>query len=113
MKKHFILLGKSGLIINCWILIILFISLIFFYEKNNAISVGQLLFLALFLFLLIITVLFSYWDKERKIFKVPYLKKISTQKKPKKIWQWHCFLIYELKPYYQKYYFLTIEKRRK
>lgn len=112
MKKHFILLGKAGLIYGCWLLILLFTSFIFYYEKDTNFSWMQIVLLLLFFIFLIHAALFSYWEEKSHTFKLPYFKKIKSAQNPHLIWHWSHFYLWSIKPHYQTYYFLTIQKRQ-
>lgn len=109
-KQHFIFLGKAGLIYYSWMFIVLFVSLINFYEQNTKISWVGVIFLVLFFVILVYTFLTSYWQKQQ--FKLPFKAKtkIKTPVLIKKLWR---FNIYEVTINdYQKYYLLRFNSKR-
>jgi hypothetical protein len=107
MKKHFLLLGKAGIIYYCWTLILLFISFIFFYEKNSGVSYGQLGFLAAFFLCLFYGLINSYWLPGKLKIKLPYLRLRKISGQPQLIGRWSYFSIWKTKSDYQSYYLLT------
>lgn len=108
-KKHFIILGRSGLIYFCWILIVFFLSLIFLYESTKVFNWTALICALIFLTLLLYTYFNSYWDTS--IFKLPFRSKTKMLSEPTILLQWHIFKIYEIKlDEFGHYYLLRFEK---
>lgn len=112
MKKHFLLLGKAGLIYYCWLFSLLFLSFIFFYEKSTKVSVTELILLAFFFAILIYGQINSYWNQEQRILKLPYARKLRTKAQARRLYYWHGLGIWTIKPELQRYYFMTITKKR-
>lgn len=108
-KKHFIILGRSGLIYFCWILIVFFLSLIFLYESTKAFNWPALICILFFFMLLLYTYFNSYWDTS--IFKLPFRSNTKMLSEPTILLQWHIFKIYEIKlDEFGHYYLLRFEK---
>ena len=108
-KKHFIILGRSGLIYFSWVLIVLFLCLIFLYESTKVFNWPALNFALLFLILLVHTYFNSYWTNQ--LFKLPFRAKAKLTSKPAIIIDWHFFKIYKIKiAEFGQYYLLRFEK---
>lgn len=95
MKKHFILLGKEGLILFSWIFIVLFIGLIIAYESMEKINWTSIAIVLVFIFLIVYSLKNSYFTK--KLIKLPYRSKIAISTKPKTIWTWKKLIIQAIK----------------
>lgn len=110
-KKHFIFLGKQGLIYFCWLFIILFIGLIFAYEGTDKISWPSVIIITIFFLLLIYTFYESYYTVDN--LKLPYRKKLRYQTKPAVIWAWKNFQVEKINiNKYQKYYLFSFNKNK-
>ncbi|MCT6892031.1 MAG: acyltransferase [Lactobacillus sp.] len=108
-KKHFVILGRSGLIYFSWILIVFFLSLIFLYESTKAFNWPALICVLVFIILLLYSYFNSYWDKEN--FKLPFRFRTQVSSEPSVLLQWHYFKIYEIElDEFGHYYLLRIEK---
>lgn len=108
-KKHFIILGRSGLIYFSWVLIVFFLCLIFLYESTKSFNWPALIFALIFLILLAYTYFNSYWTDE--IFKLPFRAKTRRISKPVLISEWRFLKIYKIKiAEFGQYYLLRFEK---
>ncbi|TSO26286.1 acyltransferase [Lactobacillus sp. LL6] len=108
-KKHYVFLGKAGLIYYSWMFVVLFISLTFFYEKNTTISWPGVSLLIGFFVILIYTILTSYWNKE--YFRIPFKFKVKIPQTPKLIKRIWKFNFYEIKlNKYQTFYLVRFIK---
>ena len=109
-KKHFIILGRSGLIYFSWVLIVLFLCLIFLYESTKVFNWPALICALLFLILLVHTYFNSYWTNE--IFKLPFRAKAKLTSEPAIILDWQLLKIYKIKiAEFGQYYLLRFEKK--
>lgn len=107
-KKHFIILGRIGLIYFCWLLNIFFLSWIFAFEGTKTICYPAIISMIIFVLLIIYTYLNSYWNKQS--LKLPFKTKIITNSQPKLCSQYYWFKIYEIRTTdIEKYYLLRIE----
>lgn len=108
-KKHFIILGRVGLIYYSWVLIIFFISLIIIYEGTEITNWPALFFGILFFLILLYTYQSSYWTEE--CLKLPFKEKTRKYSKPKISGKWRNLKVYEIKvAELEKYYLLRFEK---
>ncbi|RVU71740.1 MULTISPECIES: acyltransferase [Lactobacillus] len=106
MKKHFLLLGKAGLIYFSWLFILLFIGLILAYEGTAKINWSAIIIIVIFLGLLIYTWFASYCTTQ--VLKLPYRGKLKLKQKAKIIWQWKFCQINQLKvDDFHTFYYLT------
>lgn len=105
MKKHFILLGKFGLIYFSWLFALLFLGLIFHYEKTTRVSAIATILFIVFFALLIYTWFNSYFTAQK--IKLPYRPQIKSKFTVQQKWQWHGFILYSLQvEKMQKYWVL-------
>lgn len=112
MKKHFILLGKPGIIYFCWLFIILFVGLIFGYEGTAKVNWPALILVLLFFFILIYTYLFSYYTKNT--LKLPYRKIIKVPIQIQILGNWKCFVLEKIAiDPTQTFYLLRLRKIKK
>lgn len=109
MKKHFILLGKSGFIYFCWLFTVLFIGLIVAYESNSSFSLLATLIIAFFIILCTYTFTFSYYDSQ--YLKLPYRKRLQFKNNFKRIRVWKKIEIDQVQiNKYQTIHILKINK---
>jgi hypothetical protein len=109
-KKHFLILGRVGLIYFSWLLIIFFLSWIFAFEGTKVICYPAIICMAIFVLLIIYTYFNSYWNAQS--LKLPFKSKIITANKPKLYSQHYWFKIYRIRVTdIEKYYLLRIEKK--
>ncbi|WEV39434.1 acyltransferase [Lactobacillus sp. ESL0680] len=108
-KKHFIILGRVGLVYFSWVFIVLFLSLILAYEGTHVKNWPAIILGIIFVILLIYTFLTSYWNN--KYLKLPFRAKVKCNKQPELFWQWHYLHIYVITVAdLEKYYLLRIAK---
>lgn len=108
-KKHFIILGRAGIIYYSWGLIILFLSLIFAYESTKPINWPALVCGLLFLTIVLYTFTNSYWTGS--CLKLPFKRKITNIYEPQLVSSFYWLKIYEIKvAELEKYFLLRIEK---
>ncbi|MDF7638908.1 EbsA family protein [Lactobacillus sp. ESL0791] len=108
-KKHFILLGRTGIIYYCWLFIILFVGLVLAYEGAANISWAAIIVLSVFFVLLIYTLVNSYWN--RQYLKLPYRPRVNLKNEPRESLKWGIFKFYQVKTSpLQTYYLLRITK---
>lgn len=111
MKKHFILTGKFGLIYFSWIFVLLFLALIFNYEKTTKVSQIAIILFILFFAALVYTWFNSYFTT--KIIKVPYRPKIKGQFTVEQKGEWHGLTLYMLQVgKMQKYWVLCYSSKK-
>lgn len=115
MKKHFIFLGVPGVVYYSWLLTLIFVAVIFGYEKDKSVSLPCLILSIIFVILVVYTWFFSYFkeDKNQKyLFKLPYhsLDKIAQ---PRLSASWKMFKFYEIKDNYHNYLVMCIQKNNK
>lgn len=109
-KKHFMILGRVGLIYYSWLLVVLFLCLIFVYEGTNAVNWPAIIIGALFFLLVLYTYFNSYW--QNKCLKLPFKRKINESMPPQLINRCSCLTIYQVKvTELEKYLLLRIEKQ--
>lgn len=109
-KKHFMILGRVGLIYYSWLLVVLFLCLIFVYEGTKAINWPAIIIGALFFLLVLYTYFNSYW--QNKCLKLPFKRKINESRPPQLISRCSCLTIYQVKvTELEKYLLLRIEKQ--
>lgn len=110
MKKHFILLGKTGLIYYCWLFVILFVGLIIAYETTESISWIACSIIALFLILFCYSLFRSYYTVDQLV--LPYRFKIKDKINVTVRWSWKFLRISEIKldPLHH-YWLFYIEKK--
>ncbi|BDR60499.1 acyltransferase [Lactobacillus xylocopicola] len=107
-KKHFIILGRVGLVYYSWLLIVLLISLIMLYEGTPSLNWPAIIWGSLFLLLTGYTLINSYWNKQG--LKLPYKAKMSSKVEPELIHCWSFFRIYRIQvDSLEKYHLLRIE----
>lgn len=111
MKKHFILLGKAGLIYYSWLFIILFIGLINAYETTAKFSWPSCILIVIFCVLLIYTWQRSYLTEQK--FVLPYRTPQKIKKQGQEIASWKAFKIGLIKidPVHQ-YYYLYLKNKK-
>lgn len=114
MKKHFIFLGVPGVIYYSWLLTLIFVAVIFGYEKDKSVSLPCLILSIIFVIWLIYTWLFSYFKKDNKnySFKLPY-RSLNKVGQPRLRASWKMFDFYEIKDNYHNYLVMCIQKRKK
>ncbi|MBD5429657.1 hypothetical protein [Lactobacillus sp.] len=114
MKKHFIFLGVPGVIYYSWLLSLIFVAVVFGYEKDNSLSLPCLTLSIIFVVWLIYTWVFSYFkDKEGQYsFKLPY-HSLSKIGKPQLRTSWKIFNFYEIKDNYHNYLVMCIKSNKK
>lgn len=111
MKKHFVLLGKAGLIYFSWLFIVLFIGLIIAYEGTERVNWPAILIICLFVLLLVYTFINSYYSNS--IIKLPYSKKIILKGKVQLVKSWRFVRIEKIKlSNLQTVYFLRVVKEK-
>lgn len=91
MKKHFIQIGQAGLIYYSWLFVILFIGLIFHYEKTTPVSGPAWILIILFLLLILYSYFCSYWQKD--YFKLPYRPAIKKSFVIKQRWRYRRIVV--------------------
>lgn len=113
MRKHFIFLGAPGLIYYSWLLSIVFVGVCFAYESNKSFSMPSFILCSIFIILLVYTWFFSFIKEDNNTFKIklPYQKAVKVEK-PKLISSWSIFEIYEVSNQIEKYYYLSIKRRK-
>ncbi|MCT6811521.1 MAG: acyltransferase [Lactobacillus helsingborgensis] len=108
-KKHFVILGRCGLIYFSWVFIVLLLSLILLYESTKVFNWPALICALVFVMLLFYTYVYSYWNEN--ILKLPFRTRIKKVAAPQIVLQWHCFKIYKIKvAEVGQYYLLRCEK---
>lgn len=108
-KKHFIILGPSGLIYYSWMLIILFLSLIITFEGTKAVNWPAIACGLLFVLVVFYTYFNSYWHDD--VLKLPFRAKIRSSKKPQLVYKWHWIKVYAVKvTELGQYYLFRLEK---
>jgi hypothetical protein len=115
VKKHCLLLGKTGLIYNSWLLILLFVAFIVAFEGNRAIVWPAIILGLIFAGLLFYSYFNSYVLQrgEQTKVKVPYKRQTTTVRAPKLIARWHSFAIYRVQlDELTSLTYLVLEKRR-
>lgn len=115
MKKHCLLLGKTGLIYNSWLLVLLFIAFIVAFEGNRAIVWPAIILGLVFACLLFYSFRNSYVLQrgEQTKVKVPYKRQTTAVRAPQLIARWHSFAIYRVQlDELTSITYLIIEKRR-
>lgn len=95
MKKHFILLGKTGLIYYSWLFVILFVGLIVMYETTERISWIACAIIVLFIVLFCYSFLKSYYTQDQLV--LPYRFKIKSKFSIAIHWSWKSLRIGEIK----------------
>lgn len=111
MKKHFIFLGKAGLIYFCWLFILLFVGLIIAYEGTEKVNWLAIIFIVLFFMIGIYTWFQSYYDDT--YLKLPYRTKIKLSSQPEKIWSWKWLTLEKYgRNSVQSYYLLRIQNKK-
>lgn len=111
-KQHFIFLGKAGLIYYSWMFVILFISLIVFYENTKMVSWPAIAILVVFFVILIYTILTSYWDAD--YLRLPFKVRTKMPAQPKLIKQIWKFQVYKISlNQYHSYYLLRFTFKNK
>lgn len=110
-KKHFIFLGKPGLIYYSWLFIILFLGLIFGYEGTEKINWPAISLVTLFFILFIYTWLNSYFSGD--LLKMPYRTKDKINGHVNLIWNWKFCELYRVKVDEMKTYYLFSFNRKK
>ncbi|WEV40678.1 acyltransferase [Lactobacillus sp. ESL0681] len=108
-KKHFIILGRVGLIYFSWLLVMLFISLILVYEATRMTFIIAAILGLIFILLLLYTYFTSYWDNS--YFKLPFKSKSTITSQPKLIRSWFVLEFYQIKlSDLENYYLLRFNK---
>ncbi|WEV50277.1 acyltransferase [Lactobacillus sp. ESL0731] len=108
-KKHFIILGRVGLVYFSWVFVVLFLSLIIAYEGTHITNWPAIILGLVFIILLIYTFLTSYWNEQ--YFKLPFRAKVKSNKQPEMFWQWRRLNVYVITVAdLEKYYLLRIAK---
>lgn len=95
MKKHFILVGKAGLILYSWLFVLLFIGLIIAYESTQKISWPAITLIVIFCLLFSGSFWRSYFTKQELV--LPYRFSFKKSIQIKKKWQWKKLALYHLK----------------
>lgn len=109
-KKHFMILGRVGLIYYSWLLVVLFLCLIFAYESTKAINWPAIITGILFFLLVLYTYFNSYW--QNNCLKLPFKRKINKNRQPQLISRFNWLAIYQVKvTELEKYLLLRIEKQ--
>lgn len=112
MKKHFIFLGKAGLIYFSWLFVILFIGLIIAYEGTEKINWLSIIIIVIFFAILIYTFWNSYYTEA--FIKLPYRTKIKTKISPESIGTWKRLTIEKIHiSKFENIYLLRIIKKNK
>lgn len=115
MKKHFIFLGVPGVIYYSWLLTLIFVAVIFGYEKDKSVSLPCLILSIIFVIWLIYTWIFSYFKEENNknyLFKLPY-RSLNKVGQPRLRTSWKMFDFYEIKDNYHNYLVMTIQRKKK
>ncbi len=115
VKKHFIFLGRSGLIYYSWLFILLFLAFIIGYESNQKISFDALLIGTLFIIGVIYTFFFSYIRSSKNRFEIclPYRGKQILIQQPQLCLQWHFLAFYRVKlSSHQQFCYMTFNRKR-
>ncbi len=115
MKKHCVILGKNGLIYNCWLLILLFIAFIVAFEGNRAIVWPAIILGLIFACVLFYSYRNSYVLQrgEQTKVKLPYKRQTTAVRAPRLISRWHSFAIYRVQlDELTNLTYLVFEKRR-
>lgn len=109
-RKYFIFLGKEGLSYYSWLFIVLFVGLIVTYEGTDKINWLAIGILVIFFILFGYTISQSYYSKDG--FKLPYSKRKQISAKPKLLYHWRIFSIYQVKiTQVKSYLILRLEKK--
>lgn len=108
-KKHFLILGRAGLIYYSWLLIVLLISLILTYEGTRAVNWPAIICGVIFIILTSYTYFNSFW--KTGWLKLPFKKRIKNQGEPKLVYHRKLIKIYEIRvAELEKYRLLRIVK---
>lgn len=112
MKKHFLFLGKAGLIYFSWLFLILFIGLIIAYESVSKFSWPAAITIVIFFIILIHTYFASYYTAE--YLHLPYRNKVKLASEPKITWSWKQIKIEKVRlNKLQNLYLLRIKLQKK
>lgn len=111
-RKYFIFLGKEGLSYYSWLFIVLFVGLIVTYEGTDKINWLAIGILVIFFILFGYTISQSYYSNSKDGFKLPYSKRKQISAKPKLLYHWRIFSIYQVKiTQVKSYLILRLEKK--
>ncbi|WP_056956238.1 hypothetical protein, partial [Lactobacillus amylolyticus] len=111
MKKHFIQLGRIGLIYYCWLFIILFIGLVFAYEGTEKVNWISIIITVVFFLILGYILCNSYYEKD--LLKLPYRSKIKQPISVITVWTWKAMRIEKIKVNkMQIIYLFRIERKK-
>lgn len=110
-KRYFIQVGQTGLIYYSWLFVILFVGLIFHYEKTGHTSLEAILLITLFFMALIYSLFASYLKKD--YFKLPYRPAFKEAFQLKKRWQYKRIILAQVKISPLKEYEILIWAQKK
>ncbi|MBP2058023.1 hypothetical protein J2Z60_001198 [Lactobacillus colini] len=114
MKKHFIFLGVPGVIYYSWLLTVIFVAVVFVYEKDKALSLPGLILSIVFVVWAGYTWLYSYFEEQngQYLFKLPY-KSTARVTQLNLRSSWKKFDLYEIKDNYYSYFVVCVKSKKK